>query len=132
MILAALATVTVASVLQQLSIAVPSIIVATNTLTAAIHGIFNIQNPKIVHIVSWVLGVVTGLLFVLCNGLTFGLAPWADYLVGGVAGLIAGAASNGVYDWEKIKNLLDLITNLFGNAVHKEKFYRAVKSKDNV
>lgn len=124
MILATLATVTVASVLQQLAVAVPSIIAATNVLTAAIHGIFNIQNEKVVHGVSWGLGIVTGLLFVLCNGLTFGLPVWADYVVGGVAGLIAGAASNGVYDWDSIKKLLDAITNLFGTTLHKDKFVK--------
>ena len=73
-----LATVTVGSVLTQLGIAVPSIIAATNVLTAAIHGIFKITNDKVVHILSWVIGVVAGLIFVLCNGLTFGLPVWAE------------------------------------------------------
>lgn len=120
MILAALATVTVSSVLTQLGIAVPSIIAATNVLTAAIHGIFKIQNDKVVHILSWVIGILSGLLFVLCNGLTFGLPVWADYLVGGVAGLISAAASNGVYDWEAVKKLLDAITALFGGSKAKK------------
>jgi len=116
-----LTTVTVGSVLTQLGIAVPSIIAATNVLTAAIHGIFKITNNKVVHILSWVIGVLVGLLFVLCNGLTFGLPVWADYLVGGVAGLISAAASNGVYDWEKIKKLLDAITALFGGQALQKK-----------
>lgn len=116
-----LATVTVGSVLTQLGIAVPSIIAATNILTAAIHGIFKITNNKVVHIISWVVAVLCGLLFVLCNGLTFGLPVWADYLVGGVAGLVAGAASNGVYDWESIKKLLDAITKLFGGETLQKK-----------
>ena len=116
-----LTTVTVGSVLTQLGIAVPSIIVATNLLTAAIHGIFKITNNKVVHIISWVVAVLCGLLFVLCNGLTFGLPVWADYLLGGVAGLVAGAASNGVYDWDAIKKLLDAITKLFGGATLQKK-----------
>lgn len=116
-----LTTVTVGSVLTQLGIAVPSIIAATNILTAAIHGIFKITNNKVVHIISWVIAVLCGLLFVLCNGLTFGLPVWADYLLGGAAGLIAGAASNGVYDWEAIKKLLDAITKLFGGQTLQKK-----------
>lgn len=116
-----LATVTVNSVLTQLGIAVPSILAATNILTAAIHGIFNITNKKAVHALSWVIGIVCGLLFVLCNGLTFGLPLWADYVVGGLAGLISAAASNGVYDWDKIKALLDAITVLFGGKAYQRK-----------
>lgn len=116
-----LTTVTVGSVLTQLGIAVPSIITATGILTAAIHGIFKITNDNVVHAISWVVAVLCGLLFVLCNGLTFGLPVWADYVVGGIAGLIAGAASNGVYDWEAIKKLLDAITKLFGGQTLQKK-----------
>ena len=116
-----LATVTVGSVLTQLGIAVPSIIAATNLLTATIHGVFKITNNKVVHALSWVIGILTGLLFVLCNGLTFGLPVWADYVVGGVAGLISAAASNGVYDWESIKRILDAITALFGGQTLQRK-----------
>ena len=116
-----LTTVTVGSVLTQLGIAVPSIIAATNILTAAIHGVFKITNEKVVHAISWVIGILAGLLFVLCNGLTFGLPVWADYVLGGVAGLISAAASNGVYDWESIKKLLDAITKLFGGATLQKK-----------
>lgn len=116
-----LTTATVGSVLTQLGIAVPSIITATGILTAAIHGIFKITNDNVVHAISWVVAVLCGLLFVLCNGLTFGLPVWADYVVGGIAGLIAGAASNGVYDWEAIKKLLDAITKLFGGQTLQKK-----------
>ena len=116
-----LTTVTVGSVLTQLGIAVPSIITATGILTAAIHGIFKITNDNVVHAISWVVAVLCGLLFVLCNGLTFGLTVWADYVVGGIAGLIAGAASNGVYDWDAIKKLLDAITKLFGGQTLQKK-----------
>lgn len=116
-----LTTVTVGSVLTQLGIAVPSIITATGILTAAIHGIFKITNDNVVHAISWVVAVLCGLLFVLCNGLTFGLPVWADYVVGGIAGIIAGAASNGVYDWDAIKKLLDAITKLFGGQTLQKK-----------
>ena len=116
-----LTTVTVGSVLTQLGIAVPSIMLASSTLTAALHGIFKITNDKVVHALYWVIGIITGLLFVLCNGLTFGLPIWADYVVGGVAGLISAAASNGVYDWEKIKVFFDAITAFFGGQALKKK-----------
>lgn len=121
-----LTTATVGSVLTQLGIAVPSIITATGILTAAIHGIFKITNDNVVHAISWVVAVLCGLLFVLCNGLTFGLPVWADYVVGGIAGLIAGAASNGVYDWDAIKKLLDAITKLFGGQTLQKKLAEKV------
>ena len=117
-----LATVTVAELLNQLVIAVPAIILASNTLTAALQGVFNIKSGKAVHIMNWVIGILSGLAFVACNGLTFGLAPWLNYVLGGVAGLLGAAASNGVYDWETVKRLFNAITNLFGTAIHKENY----------
>lgn len=125
MILTALvAAVSVSALLSQLVIAVPAIILAANTLTAALQGIFNIKNTKAVHIMNWVIGVLAGLGFVAFNGLTFGLAPWANYLLGGVAGLLGAAASNGVYDWEAVKKLFNALTTLLGTAFHGEEYER--------
>ncbi len=117
-----LATVTVSELLNQLVIAVPAIILASNTLTAALQGVFNIKNGKAVHIMNWVIGILSGLAFVACNGLTFGVAPWLNYVLGGVAGLLGAAASNGLYDWETVKRLFNAITNLFGTAIHKDNY----------
>lgn len=125
MILTALvAAVTVSTLLSQLAIAVPAIILASNTLTAALQGIFDIKNTKAVHVMNWVIGVLAGLGFVAFNGLTFGLAPWANYVLGAVAGLLAAAASNGVYDWEAVKKLFNALTTLLGTAFHGEDYKR--------
>lgn len=104
--------VTVINVLTQMGYVIPTIIAATMTLTACIHGVFNIEKTWINHLISWVVAVVTSLLFVTCNGLTFGLGYW-DYAIAAVCGVITGASSNGVYDWEAIKSFFDAITNIF-------------------
>ena len=119
-----LATVTVSSLLNQLVVAVPAIILASNTLTAALQGVFNIKEGKAVHIINWVIGILTGLGFVAANGLTFGLAPWLNYVLGGVAGLLGAAASNGLYDWESVKKLFNALTNILGTSIHGEEYTR--------
>lgn len=108
------------NLLQQLLVAVPTIIAASLLLTEAIKRIFKIETPWVNHLVSWVISVATALLFVLIGKLSFGLGGW-DYLVGGVFGLIAGGASNGLYDWEAIRSLVQLIIDLFGKGVAKVK-----------
>lgn len=119
-----LATATISSLLNQLVVAVPAIILASNTLTAALQGVFNIKEGKTAHLINWIIGVLTGLGFVAANGLTFGLAPWLNYVLGGVAGLLGAAASNGLYDWELVKKLFNAITNLLGTSIHGEAFTR--------
>lgn len=119
-----LATVTVASLLNQLVVAVPAIILASNTITAALQGVFNIKEGKVLHVMSWVIGILTGLGFVAANGLTFGLAPWLNYVLGGVAGLLGAAASNGLYDWETVKKLFNALSSLFGTAIHGEEYMK--------
>lgn len=119
-----LATATIASLLNQLVVAVPAIILGANTLTAALQGVFNIKSGKGAHALNWVIGILTGLGFVAFNGLTFGLAPWLDYVLGAVAGLFGAAASNGLYDWEVVKKIFNALTNLFGTSIHGEKFQR--------
>lgn len=104
----------VIELLKQLVVAVPSIIVGTQAITAAIHGAFKIENKNVVHAISWVVSVLGGVGFVAFNGLSFGLAPVWNYVLGAVAGVLAGAAANGVYDWPAVASIFDAITNLFG------------------
>lgn len=106
--------VTVIDVIRQMAIAIPSILVGTQLITAAIHGAFKIENQNIVHAISWIVATLAGLGFVAFNGLDFGVAPVWNYVLGGVAGLGAGAAANGVYDWPAVSKIFDAITNLFG------------------
>lgn len=105
--------VTVIDVLKQMAVAVPSILVGTQLITAAIHGAFKIENQNIVHAISWIVATLAGLGFVAFNGLDFGVAPAWNYVLGGVAGLGAGAAANGFYDWPAVSRIIDIITNLF-------------------
>ena len=112
--------VTVIDVIKQLAYVIPSIMVGTQTITAAIHGAFKINNDNINHAISWIIAVLTGLGFVLFNGLTFGLPVWADYVLGGICGLIVGGTANGWYDWPAISKIFDAITNLFGLKKSKD------------
>ena len=100
-------------ILQQITIAVPSIIVGTQAVTAAIHGAFNIQKPNVVHWISWIVAVLAGLGFVAFNGLTFGVSVVWNYILGGTCGLLAGGFANGLYDWPAVAKIFDAITNLF-------------------
>lgn len=104
----------VLELIKQLVVAVPVVIVATQTLTAALHGVFNIQNSNAVHAISWVVAILSAIAFVLCGQLSFGLPVVWNYVMGAVTGLIAGGAANGLYDWPAIKKIFDAITALFG------------------
>lgn len=84
-------------------------------LTSTIKGIFNITSDVANNIISWVLSLGVAFLFVLCNGLDFGLGGW-NYLVAAVGGLIVAICANKIYTWEKVKAVLDAITNLFGGT----------------
>ena len=106
--------VTVIDLLKQMAIAVPSILVGTQAITAAIHGAFKIENKNIVHAISWVVAILAGLGFVAFNGLDFGLPTVWNYVLGGVCGLIVGGAANGFYDWPAVAKIFDVITSLFG------------------
>lgn len=106
--------VTVIEVLKQMAVAIPSVLVGTQAVTAAIHGVFKIENSNVVHAISWVVAVLAGLGFVAFNGLDFGLPVVWNYVVGGVCGLITGGAANGVYDWPVVQKIFDTITKLFG------------------
>ena len=106
--------VTVIDLLKQLGVAIPSIMVGTQAITAAIHGAFKIENDNVNHAISWIIAVLAGLGFVGFNGLDFGVSTVWNYVLGGTAGLIVGGTANGWYDWPGIKNIFDAITNLFG------------------
>ena len=110
--------VSVLDVIKQMTYVIPSIIAATCAITAAIKGVFDITNEKVNHLISWVVSVIGAEAFVLFQGLTFGLGGW-DYLVAGVCGIIVGASSNGIYDWEAIKKFFDAISNLFPSPKRK-------------
>ena len=103
----------VIDLLKQLGIAIPSIMVGAQAITAAIHGAFNITNKNWVHAISWVVAVLAGVGFVAFNGLDFGVATAWNYVLGGVCGLIVGGMSNGWYDWPPIAKVFDAITALF-------------------
>lgn len=109
--------ITVITLLKQLGLAVPSIIVGTQTITAAIKGAFNITNHKVNHAVSWIVAVLAGVGFVAFNGLTFVASPvWANYVLGAVAGLLAGASANGFYNWDSIWTIFQAVTQLFSGG----------------
>lgn len=106
--------VSVIDVIKQMAIAIPSIMVGTQAITAAIHGAFRIDNKNVVHAISWIVATLAGLGFVAFNGLNFGLATTWNYVLGGVCGLIVGGTANGWYDWPLVAKIFDAITNLFG------------------
>lgn len=107
--------ITVVTLLQQLLIVIPSIIASTTVITGTIDAAFNVQNGNVKHIISWIVAVLGGVLTVLTGGLTFGLG-WVDYLIGAGFGLVAGGASNGLYDWSVISNIIDNLYFLFGHG----------------
>lgn len=106
--------ITVLDLIKQVSVAVPSIIAGTMVLTGAINGAFNIQNNNVKHIISWVVAVISAIATCYCGGLEFGLGGW-DYALAAATGLLAGGASNGVYDWPSISNIIDKFYDLFGH-----------------
>ena len=102
------------TVIKQLGIAVPSIIVGTQTITSSIKGIFKIENKLANRILSWIIAILVGLGFVVFNGLAIVNTPvWVNYLFGGICGLFAGFSANGLYNTDPIWNLFNAITNIF-------------------
>ncbi len=100
-------------VIKQLEVVIPSMMAAELLLTSTIKGIFNIKSDLVNTILSWVLSLGTAFLFVLCNGLDFGLGGW-NYAAAAVGGLIVAICANKIYTWKKVKAALDAITDLFG------------------
>ena len=121
--------VTVIDVIKQLETVIPTMMAAELLLTSTIKGIFKIESDLVNNIISWVLSIGTAMLFVLCNGLNFGLGAW-NYAVAAVGGAIVGLCVNKIYTWDKIKALLDAITALFGYDKTKKVAAKApVKTK---
>lgn len=106
--------VTVLDLIKQMSVSVPSIIAGTMVLTGMINGAFNIQNNNVKHIISWIIPVVAALVMCALGTMTFGFGGW-DYAISAAVGLLAGGASNGVYDWPAISNIIDKFYDLFGH-----------------
>lgn len=104
--------VVITTLVSQLLIAVPTIIVGTQTLTSVINGLFKIDTTWVRHLISWIVAVIIALAFVATGGLTFGLPVVWEYVVGAVAGILAGGAANGFYDWESIKSIFDSLENI--------------------
>lgn len=99
--------VVITTLLSQLFVVVPTIIVGTQTLTSLINGLFKVDTGWVRHLISWIVAVVIALVFVATGGLTFGLPVVWEYVVGTVAGVLAGGAANGIYDWDAIKKIFD-------------------------
>ena len=106
--------VTVIDLLKQLGIAIPSMILGAQTITAAIHGAFNIENDNLNHAISWIVAVLVGVGFIAFNGLDFGLGTGWNYALGVLSGVLVGGTANGFYDWPAVKKIFDAITTLFG------------------
>ena len=107
--------ITVTFVLKQLVLFIPTLTAISTFLTGVVNGAFNVENGKTKHIISWIVPVVCGVLTVLTGGLVFDLGVY-DYLLGAFFGLVAGGASNGVYEWEKIETFIDNIYFWFGHG----------------
>ena len=119
------------TLVKQLCVAVPSMVVGTQTLTAAIKGIFKIENSKINKAISWVMAILVGLGFVAFNGLAIVSSPiWINYVFGAVAGALAGIQANGLYEFDSIWSFCNAITNMF-NPERKAKQHAEKLAKLN-
>lgn len=100
-------------VLKQIAIAV-GIISGSSVLTGLVNAAANIQNNTVKHIVSWVIPIGVAELLCAVGTISFGFGGW-DYLLSAVAGAATGAASNGLYDWKFVSNIIDKLYDLFGH-----------------
>lgn len=102
------------TLIKQLCVAVPSMVIGTQTLTATIKGLFKIENSVVNKIISWVMAILVGVGFVAFNGLAIVTSPvWVNYVFGIVAGLLAGIEANEIYHWNKVWDFFNAITNIF-------------------
>ena len=106
--------ITVLDLIKQMSVCVPSIIAGTLVLTGLIDGAFNIQNNNLKHTISWIIAILGAVVTCATGEMTFGFGAW-DYALSCAVGLVAGGASNGVYDWPAISNIIDKFYELFGH-----------------
>jgi uncharacterized protein (DUF697 family) len=101
----------ITTLINQLLIAIPSIIIGTQTLTSVFNGIFKIDKSWARHLVSWILAVIIAVVFVATGGVSFGLSELWNYIVGIIGGIIAGGAANGFYDWKVISDVFEGLEN---------------------
>ena len=112
----------ITTLVSQLLIAVPSIIVGTQALTSTINGLFKIDKDWARHLISWLVAVGIAVGFVATGGLSFGLPyVWAEYVTGAFAGILAGGAANGFYDWDAIKSIFDGWENIIRGKNSRKK-----------
>lgn len=102
---------TILEVVKQIAIAV-GIISGSSVLTGLVNALTNVQNTTVKHIISWVIPIVAGLILCATNVLSFGYGGW-DYLMSAFSGAVVGGASNGLYDWPAVSNLIDKFYDLF-------------------
>lgn len=103
-------------ILTQIGICVPSIMAATSLITSAISGAFDIDSKKnLRHALTWIIAICSGILFKVVGTFDFGLTGWPgwEYIISAAFGLFAGAASNGFYDWNAVKVIIDVFGQLF-------------------
>jgi len=98
-------------VVKQILIAV-SIIAGSSILTGLTNAAANIQNKTVKHIMSWAIPIVVAEILCAIGTISFGYGGW-DFLMSAGAGALVGGASNGLYDWEIISNLIDKFYELF-------------------
>lgn len=122
--------VTVVELLKQLGIVLPSIIIGSQAITAALRGSLNIKSGKAIHVINWIIGTLAGVGFVLFNGLTFGLGQWPDIAIGAVAGLIGAGASNGLYEWSSVKKFFSALADGLGNFIYNMDYYKNLPVDD--
>lgn len=105
-------------VLKQIAIGV-GIISGSSVLTGLVNALANVQNKTVKHIISWALPIAVGVILCATGVLSFGYGGW-DYLMAVASGALVGGASNGLYDWPKISNLIDKLYELFGHKIEKK------------
>lgn len=102
---------TVLEVIRQIAIAA-GIISGSSVLTGLLNAAMNIQNTTVKHIVSWAIPIIAGLILCATNAISFGYGGW-DYLMAAFSGAVVGGASNGLYDWPAVSNIIDKFYGLF-------------------
>lgn len=90
------------------------IVSGSSILTGLVNAAMNIKNGKVKHIMSWVLPIAVALLLCAAGTISFGYGNW-DYLAAAAVGALVGGASNGLYDWEWVSELIGKFYDLFGH-----------------
>ncbi len=112
--------ITVSTLLKYLMVVVPSIIAGNTVLTGIVNGAFNVEKGWVKHTISWILAILAGVVTALSGGLPVFASMTANVIFGAICGLFAGGASNGLYDWQAIGNLIDQFYALFGHPTPAE------------